>query len=296
MNKWQAGVAAMAILALGCIGAVSAGAAAEPRPGYANPFSAFHFGLQDRPAQEQVNLLEKLGYQGMAIGVSNDSNAIKELRTYPQVTQVKNGQFKIDAILWWTVAKDGYDRAFLENMLVEAKKMRAAIWVVVDGSHLKEIDATLKLLNAAADQCATHGVEMVLYPHGGAVFQDTDEALAIRTLLNRPEVKVSLHVCHELKAGKMKQLAETAKKAAPYLSLVSISGANTSAIFKNDGWDDTILPLDKGDLDLRPLITALKEVHYTGPIVLHTYGIKDRPEDHLARSLAWWRKGVREAL
>ncbi len=288
MNMRQSCAAVMMIIV--CIRTLSANAATESHPGYINPFAAFNFGIQDRPAQAQINLLQKLGYQGMAIAVSNDRNAINELRAYTQVPQIKNGQFKIYAVLWWTIAKNGYDRAFLEKMLIETAKMRAALWVVVDGNHLQEIDATLRLLNAAADQCAAHGVEMVLYPHGGTIFQDTDEALAIRTLLNRPEIKVSLHVCHELKAGKMRQLAETAKKAAPYLSLVTISGANTAAVLKDDGWDDTILPLDKGDLDLRPLVTALKEVHYTGPVILHTYGIKDAPEDHLQRSRTWWKK------
>lgn len=254
-----------------------------------NPFAAFNFGIDDRSVQGQVNLLQKLGYDGISTGIINTGGGVDLLRNYANVPAVASGQFRVYVVLWYDKLSQGYDRQWLDDLLVESAKLHAALWVVADGRHMQDVDATVKYLAMAADQCAAHGVQMVLYPHSGCVFQDTDEALDIRSRLNRPEVKVSLHVCHELKSGKFDKIADTARKAAPYLSLVTINGADTART-SEPGWQGSIMPLDEGNLDLRPLVTALKEIHYTGPIVLHTYGITEKPEDHLLRSRNWWLK------
>lgn len=273
------------------IAATSPATAPAARQSAINPFASFSFGIAERPVAEQVKLLKSLGYDGLTAGMYGSGEGVAQLQAYAKVPQVRNGQFKVYGILWWATAKKPYDSKWLDQVLAEAAKMHAPLWVVVDtaqGDRTGELKATLDLLNAAADQCAKHGVQLVLYPHDGCVFQDTDEALDILQKLNRPEVKISFHVCHELKAGKKDQMAQTFRKAAPHVSLVSVSGAKTDLIFA-PGWTDSILPLDEGDLDLAPLAAAMKESSYTGPIVLHTYGITEKPEDHLARSIKWWK-------
>lgn len=252
-----------------------------------NSFATFNFGIDQRTPKEQVELLTQLGYQGITTGIIGTGGGVEILRGYAAVPAIQSGKFKLYGILWWAKAAEGYDPKWLDEMLVQAARMNAPLWVVVDGKHLQELDATLKLLTSIATQCAQHKVQLVLYPHAGCVFQSTEEALDILKQLNRPEVKISLHLCHELKAGNAARLPEIVAKAAPQLALVSISGAKTKAI-NNPGWADSIMPLDEGDFDLAPLVQALHKAHYQGPIVLHTYGITEKPEDHLARSIAWW--------
>lgn len=89
-------------------------------------------------------------------------------------------------------------------------------------------------------------------------------------------------------------IAVSVRRRAGYLgaydiALASINGTYGDAQFVA-GWDRGILPLDTGDFDvaqkyLRPLLRA----GYERPILLHTFGIKDPPEQHFSRSMTKWR-------
>ena len=56
------------------------------------------------------------------------------------------------------------------------------------------------------------------------------------------------------------------------------------------GWDHYIQPLDRGSFDVAGLIKTLDELGYKGPIGLQCFGIGGDARDHLARSMAAWRK------
>ena len=74
----------------------------------------------------------------------------------------------------------------------------------------------------------------------------------------------------------------------PRLWAVSINGADLQD--DKPGWDHYIQPLDKGSFDVGALLTTLKELGYKGPIGLQCYGIGGDAREHLARSMAAWRK------
>ena len=74
----------------------------------------------------------------------------------------------------------------------------------------------------------------------------------------------------------------------PRLWAVSINGAD---VFDDKpGWDHYIQPLDKGSFDVGGLLRTLKELGYKGPVGLQCYGIGGDTREHLARSMAAWRK------
>ena len=108
--------------------------------------------------------------------------------------------------------------------------------------------------------------------------------------MNRPKVKLSLHLCHELKKGNAARLDAVIAQVAPQLALVSINGVDTSVPFSNKGWDSLILPLDKGDYDVRPFLASLTRQGYTGPILLHNFGFKTPAEEYLSASMKRWRE------
>jgi len=74
------------------------------------------------------------------------------------------------------------------------------------------------------------------------------------------------------------------------VSLVSISGTDDVINFnpKKGDWSDAIRPLDEGDKYVTPFLMLLKQHNYQGPILLHTFGIRDNPK-HLQRSLKHFR-------
>ena len=78
------------------------------------------------------------------------------------------------------------------------------------------------------------------------------------------------------------------KQALPRLWAVSINGADE--FDAKPGWEHYIQPLDKGTFDVGALLKTLKELGYKGPIGLQCFGIGGDAHEHLARSMAAWRK------
>jgi sugar phosphate isomerase/epimerase len=69
---------------------------------------------------------------------------------------------------------------------------------------------------------------------------------------------------------------------------VSINGADERD--DGDGWDRYIQPLGQGSFDVGALLKTLRELGYSGPIGLQCYGIGGDAREHLARSMATWRR------
>ncbi|MBI5835196.1 MAG: sugar phosphate isomerase/epimerase [Armatimonadetes bacterium] len=270
--------------AVSILTALSAAMAADPPAPPTSPFGSFNFTFDQRPAAEQVALLSRLGYQGMACsGLSADL-----LRSFAEVPQVASGEFRVWAALWWVGPEQRQvDAAWLDDVLAGLHRLGASLWVVVDGTAA-ERPAAVTFLRAVADRAKPAGVPLVLYPHQGCTFDDAESALEVWQAMERPEVRLSIHLCHELKAGNENRLDEVVAKVAPLLTLASVSGASAE-LMHTGGWETAIMPLDRGTFDVRPFLKALAAHGYRGPMVLHTYGIMDPPEDHLARSMARWK-------
>jgi len=214
---------------------------------------------------------------------------LDRLREFAAVPAVRDGKFKIYSILWQVRVDKPLDEKFLKEFAVVARELKASIWCNTVGTP-GERDVTVKLLRAVADQCAADGVQLVLYPHHACTFETAEESIDVLNLMQRPAVKLSLHLCHELKANNRDRLDAVVGKIAPHLALVSLNGVDTSVPFSVKGWDSMILPLDQGDYDVRPFVAALMRHGYTGPILLHNFGFKAPPAEYLPASMARWKE------
>lgn len=256
-----------------------------------NPFGAFTLGMNARSPAELVSLMQRLGYDGL-MAHTWGRDPLTRLRAYTNVPAIQRGEFRVYAILWTPKAGDQLDTNWLASVIDCASKLHASLWVAVNGTTNDLPQAEAKLATAA-DQCAASGVELVLYPHFGLAFDSVENTLPLLRRLNRPNVKLSIHLCHELKAGNENRLDEIVAAAAPYLALASINGTDTGEIIRRDkpaDWSHAIRPLDEGNYDVRDYLRALRRHGYRGPILLHTFGIKAPPEDHLARSMRRWQE------
>ena len=261
----------------------------------AHPFGAFTFGMDDCSPAQLVELMQGLGYDGL-MAHTWGKDPLPRLRAYLDVQAVRSGAFQVYAILWTPKAKDGYDTNWLAQVLAVAKPLHASLWVAVSG-RTNEMEAVIALLKCAADQCAEYGVDLVLYPHFGHPYDTLENTLPLLEKLSRPNVKLSIHLCHELKAGNENRFDEVIAKAAPYLALVSLNGAQAGEAVrrdKPDDWRKAIMPLDEGALDVKPFLRELAKNGYHGPILLHTFGMKTKPEDHLTRSIKKWHELLNE--
>ena len=93
--------------------------------------------------------------------------------------------------------------------------------------------------------------------------------------------------------GPVARLRPLLERAMPRLWAVSINGADEYD--DKPGWDHYIQPLDRGSFDVAGLLRTLDELGYKGPVGLQCFGIGGDARDHLARSMAAWRK-IRQTL
>lgn len=273
-------VAMLLTALLGCSGA--------PESSLENPFGAFNFTLESRPSREQVTLLREQGYQGMALywpGVE----AFEELAAVPAV---RDGSFRVFAVLYDFAFAQSWSREQLDAILLSLASQEADLWLILSGPHGPN-DAMVEAVREVVTMATARGVRVVVYPHDETAIETVEEALALIEAVGRPELKASLHLCHELKAGNRDRLEQVIAAAAPQLALASINGASKNV--DAPGWAEAIQPLDRGDLDVRnTYLLPLIRSGYTGPLLLHTYGLEASPEEHLRRSYAAWRRMSRE--
>lgn len=280
--------------------AASVGAAAPDTlirlPGEFVPFGMCMGGMTP---QAQVDSAMKIGFRGLGLQDMNKSTFQKFLK----VPEVASGEFKIHSTMWWTNVKDtAIDTVALDGILDEAKKLGLTIWMVLDGSDKTSLSKSkaVSMVVKAARRCKAKGVKLALYPHGGCVVSSAEEGLQIIDSLKKrgtSNVRLTIHLCHELKAGNRSRLPQVVSKVASYLDFATVSGADSNTYGKDDdNWASAIKPLDQGTFDATVFLKALASVNYAGPIQLHTYNLKSPDaadyDGHLERSLEWWKQRV----
>lgn len=259
-----------------------------------NPIGTFNLSFRQLDAEAQVALVEKAGYDGLMVGTWEDHAPWSKLRSYGKIPGVRTGNVRIMAILAnLEVAKPATNRE-LEELADVSAELRAPLWVYVHGGRMESAPIAVDMLRRLADACQAKGGSLVLYPHEGCVFADLEESIAILEAMRRPSVTTSFHLCHELKAGNIARFDELIRAHVSRLALVSLNGADSKR-YAQPGWDGAILPLDKGDYDVAPVVRSLRLAGYSGPVLIHTFGLKSPPEEHLAGSLRRWREVAGQA-
>ena len=112
-----------------------------------------------------------------------------------------------------------------------------------------------------------------------------EEALRIVKQVNRPEVGVTVNLCHELMQKNGPRLPEIVRLAAPHLFLATINGADQGG--KPNGY---IQRLDQGNYDVRGFLDLLEANGYRGPIGLQCFGVKGDVRENLEKSIRAWKK------
>jgi len=164
--------------------------------------------------------------------------------------------------------------------------VNAPLWVIVRGAP--SAGALRQLLVQMATESQAVGVEAVIYPHWGTDVESAAEASALIQGIGHPNLRSSLHTCHEIRAGNQDTLDAVVAQHAGESALATIAGAEQNAYAGPFDplvdWSDAIMPLDQGDFSLLPFLQALHDSGYDGPVILHTFGITNEP-GHLTDSL-----------
>jgi len=188
-------------------------------------------------------------------------------------------------------AKQPYDPK-LKGVLPLLKGRPTMLAVLVSGGKPGDQagdERAVELLREIAGLARPFGVRVALYPHVGNWLEKLDDAIRVADKVDRPNVGVMFNLCHFLKTGQEKDLPALLAKASPRLMAVSVNGSPTGADVRA-GKGAWIAPLGEGGFDMAGLLRTLKAVGYKGPMGLQCYGIRGDAREHLARSMAAWRK------
>ncbi len=266
-----------------------AAAAAALEAGERYEFGAFDMGsLGELPPAEQAELLVSIGYDS-AIATGWHTPNVNYIEKWFNAPAVVEGRLKLPAALWTASVTAKYNQQRMDRLFTILRDNDAMLWVKGRGSS-DQISLAPAFYQRLADHAAEYGVTVVLYPHHRTTYLDVEEALELMHKVDRPNVKISMHYCHELKESNDDRIPEIVGLVAEHVALVSINGADSSMNRVNSNWSKTIMPLDEGDLDPTPMVKALIEHGYTGPMFLHTYGVQGDPRNHLTRSFNRWQE------
>ena len=254
-----------------------------------NPFFALCMDTHDakkRSLQEQAALLKELGYDGAGHlwldGVPErlstlDSAGLKLFQIYLRVNIGPE-------------AKDPWDPRLKEILpLLRGRDTMLAAQVQGGKPSDEALDArAVDLLRQLAGLAGPHNVKVALYPHAGDWLERMEDAMRVAGKVNRENLGVMFNLCHWLRTDTQRNYRPLLEQALPMLFAVSINGADE--FDAQPGWGRYIQPLDSGSFNVRPLLETLRELGFTGPVGLQCYGLPGDAREHLARSIAAWRK------
>ncbi len=260
--------------------------AERKQPAFRCPFFAFCMDTHDakkRNLDEQAQMLKELGYAGAGhLWLDGVPERLKTL------DQCGLQLFQVYVRVSMDAKQPKYDPRLRE--VVNLLKGRPTILGVLM-SGMKSSDSSgdaraVEVLREISDMAAESGIRVALYPHTGDWIEKVEDAVRVVQKVDRKNVGVMFNLCHWMKVDKSRDYKRVLAAAMPHLFVVSINGADTDG----ENWDRLIQPLDRGSFDLYGFLKTLRDLGYAGPIGLQCYGIPGDAREHLAGSIAAWRK------
>lgn len=249
------------------------------------PLSSFDFDFARLGEDEasRVKAVQSIGYSGLVQSVDSPKH-LEKLKRYQEA--IGDGPFRVTAGLFTVnFSRDlAALNAHLDKVIQALKKSNAPLWLIPrDRKNVMKREQIVEFVRSAAEKTKAAGIELVLYPHYGDMMETVEEMIPFLKEVQNGNVYISLHLCHELRAGNGDRLDEIAAKIKPWLRLPSINGAEEDVVnddHEAEGWKRAIQPLTRGDYDSSKLLKALKSVGFKGPVVLHTFGLQAAAADH----------------
>ncbi len=259
--------------------------ALEPTAHAFFPFCIDWHDAKKRSFAEQAAMLKELGYDGVGhIWLEGIPERLKTL------DDAGLKLYQITMTVDLTPGKPAYDPRF-KDVLALVKGRHVQFDLLVGGMKPSDPagdERAVKILREMSDLARDSGSQLLLYPHVSNWIERIEDAVRVAEKVDRPNVGVMFNLCHWLRVDPSRDYRSLLHRALPKLWAVSINGADV--LDEKPGWDHYIQPLDRGSFDVAGLLKTLDELGYAGPIGLQCYGIGGDARDHLARSMAAWRK------
>lgn len=263
------------LLAVGLLACGSALAAPE--------FFAFDNGV-GRGAwtpEQQASTLKEIGYDGISYNFTTPADLAVWQKTF------KAHGLRIYGLYVHTFPDRAvpYDPALREAIQL-LKGTDTVLWMTLREGKDKQRnydEESVKIVRDLAEQAASNGVRVAVYPHAGFYVACAADAVRIAKRADRPNVGATLNLCHEFMTGHGATLDETLAAAAPLCTLASINGVDVAG-------KKHILRLGQGDFDMASYLKKLLAAGYRGPVGLQCYSVPGDPRENLKQSMEAWQK------
>jgi sugar phosphate isomerase/epimerase len=261
------------------------------------PLFIYNFGGLDKYSiEEQVNMLHRYGYAGMAIDIANTAK-LGEFDRYRTAAK-KVGGFKIYAAFYRFNydEKTGFGRDWVE-VVDRLAGTGTDLWLI---SGQKQNGLTPEVLEReileVVDYAATKSLKVTLYPHSKNVIATAEEALVYVEKINRTNFDLAVHTCHEIRAGNAGRIEEVLEKVKDHLGYFTIAGSDNIPNQTNGSeWEySTLKPLYRGNFDLTRVLKKLRSLNYRGTIGFINHRITETPEVYLPLSKSTYDQWIVE--
>jgi sugar phosphate isomerase/epimerase len=265
---------------------------------HAQPFQPKFFCFEDaflkvntNSSDYQADLLSKLGFDGMELmGLDKIDEKLITLDKYKLRLFMVYIQIDLEKEL-------PYD-ARLNDFIKKVKDRGVTLWLHIHSEKYGPSDPLgdikcVSIIQDLADYANGYNVSIALYPHSGFWLEKIEDSVRLTQKINRRNVGAVFNLCHFLKADEKDLLETKLKGAIPYLSVVSINGADDGNTNKMD-WSRLIQPLGKGSYNVLKVLRVLKANNYSGPVGLQCYNIPGEPAGFLKFSFETWNKYLKE--
>jgi hypothetical protein len=284
-----------------CLGAILICSAwsAQSREGfrYDWPLFIYNFGGLDKfPIEEQVNMLHRYGYAGMAVDIGSAAK-LAEFHRY-QAAAKKVGGFKIYAAFCSLNydEKTGFSRDWMP-VVDQLAGTGTDLWLITGKPRPGLTPEFLEQeIRAVVDYAAIKSVKVTLYPHSKNVIATAEQALVYVERINRTNLNLAVHTCHEIRAGNAARIEEVLEKVKDHLGYVTIAGSDNIPNESNGSeWEySTLKPLYRGNFDLTRVLKKLRSLDYRGAIGFINHRITEAPDTYLPLSKATYDQWIRD--
>lgn len=253
-----------------------------------NLFYAYDFTMESMSCKQRIEFLDSLGYQGVLLPLN--SVVLKE---YIDAIDIVNKDFKIPSVYYHhQMDVSGAEQRWKRHVEQVVGKNIDLLLIVNTQSGEEVPRAELEqFFRNITNYAAERDVNIVIYPHHGTLIECAADALPYVKAIDNNNLNLSFHLCHELLVGNGERMNKAVAEVAPYIKHASICGADLKKDVKEYKiWGDLIKPLYKGNYDTSIFLSALIKNNYTGPIALHTFGLKEPVDEHYKKSMDAWKK------
>lgn len=265
---------------------------------HAQPFQPKIFCFEDAflkvhtdSSDYQAELLNRLGFDGMELmGLDGIDRKIKSLEKY-------NLRLFMVYIQIDPEKPQPFDPR-LPDFIKSMKDRGVTLWLHVHSQKYGPSDPLgdpqcVSVIRNLADFANDYNVSIALYPHYGFWLEKVEDAIRLTKKINRRNTGAVFNLCHFLKTDDKEQLESRLKQVMPYLSVVSVNGADDGNTNTMD-WSRLIQPLGQGSYDVLNVLRILRDNNFSGPVGLQCYNIPGEPAEFLKGSIENWQKYLKK--